>query len=195
MVKDGWAALERGLSGISVVGRYAVSGPECFREGAVHLDGETLKAEAFYFIPGSKVRAVVPFIITAGECLCDDEEPLMNKLYAYMWGSAYADAARLYMENMLKEEVVPPGMGRVLSPPFGPGFYGMDNRKSSSISKILGSREIGISVNDAGVMFPLKSCSGLYLITEEETGLPGDECLYCDANRGGCPQCFIHKIP
>ena len=193
MIRDGMEVLERGLSGIVPVGRYAVSGPECFRDGLICLEGETLRAEAFAMISESSVHSVIPFIVTVGECECDEDAPLMDRFYAYMWGTAYADAAREYLEDELKADLLRDAAGLKLSTAFGPGFYGMDNKQSASISRILSADEIGITVRESGVMVPIKSCSGVFFLTGPEAEFPTDECLHCNANRGGCAHCMIRN--
>jgi len=191
IVKRGRAVLERGLPGISIRGRYALCGG-CYGDSGVALGGARVWARPFGLIPAEKVRMAIPFVITAGECSCGEGEPVMDQLLAYMWGTAYVDAARSHFEALLRDGL---GMedGLSLSPPFGPGFYGMDNRDSTIICGALSSERIGVRAKESGVMMPEKTCSGIYLLAESGTEFPSDECMGCPASKEGCAYCMIRN--
>ena len=191
MVGAARTVLEKGLSGIQIRGCFAAWSAEVYRGNEIVIGEETLKAEAFGRIHADAVKWVIPYIITSGDCLVEDENNIIDQLYAYMWGTAYVDAGRIMMEDMIRQEFIGEDEGIVLSPPFGPGFYGMDNRQSGNINRILGGDELGIKVVESGVMLPIKTCSGIYLVTDKSADFPTEACMVCEANRDGCNHCMI----
>jgi hypothetical protein len=191
MIDAARTVLEKGLSGIQIRGCFAAFSAEVYHENVIAIGEEILKAEAFGRIHPDTVKWVVPYIVTSGDCLVEDENNIIDQLYAYMWGTAYVDAGRIMMEEMIKNQFIGDDEDVVLSPPIGPGFYGMDNRQSGNINRILGGDELGIKVVDSGVMLPIKSCSGLYLVTNKDADFPTEACIVCEANRDGCNHCMI----
>jgi hypothetical protein len=142
----------------------------------------------------------------------------MVKLYAHMWGTAYVDAGRVILENRIREQALaepadggsagagdgdrdPKGAGSggpekgdpVLSPAFSPGFYGMDNKNNITIVDLLGAGEIGVRCVDTGVMLPIKTCTGIFFVTDDGVRFPGDECLVCIGNKKSSAECMIRN--
>jgi len=81
----------------------------------------------------------------------------------------------------------------VLSPAFSPGFYGMDNKNNITIVDLLGAGEIGVRCVDTGVMLPIKTCTGIFFVTDDGVRFPGDECLVCIGNKKSCAECMIRN--
>jgi hypothetical protein len=187
---------ENGIDGIRIQARWASFGPEAYNGSSVSIGGEELRAEVFAQIAKEAVQGVYVYVITAGECLCGEEESSVKQFFAHMWGTAYVDAGRLLLESIIKEEAAAKTPGSrdgdfQLSPPFSPGFYGMQTADNIRIVRILGGEEMGIRCLDSGAMTPLKSCSGLFLRTDSTVIFPGRECLVCIGNKAGCTQCMI----
>jgi hypothetical protein len=193
MAETGRALLEELKNAITIRGCYGVCGPETCGDGKIHIGEECLQATAFARIETAAVRLVIPYLITGGDGYFSDHDDIMKQLYGYMWGTAYVDAGRFLLEAMLKKVFAIDEKQWVLSPPFGPGFYGMDNRQSGAILRILSGQDLGFRVTESGVMQPIKSCSGLYLITDGTADLPDTECMDCNANRQGCFHCMIRN--
>ncbi|MDR1797369.1 MAG: hypothetical protein LBR44_08030 [Clostridiales Family XIII bacterium] len=178
-----------GIAGRDVEGFFCSFPPDHFKGGCVEIEGTRIHAAAFEQIPPGSVRRIWLYAITAGRAfdVPEDAAPLMERLYAYLWGTAYVDAGRLLLESDIKARAQAP-----LSPAFSPGFYGMDNTASGPIIEYSGGGALGIECHPSGVMTPIKTCSGVYLEAETDA-FPGDECLVCTGNPGGCSQCFIRN--
>jgi len=196
----------KGLDGIRIEGFTAEYGNAAYNGASVSVAGKNIHATAFEQIPAESVRNVIIYIITAGECLTGDTDDIMVQLHAHMWGTAYVDAGRIILENRIREQALdepengagagngdrgPEGGGRLLSPAFSPGFYGMDNKDNITIVDLLGAGEIGVRCVDTGVMLPVKTCTGLFLVTDGNVRFPGDECLVCIGNKTSCAECMI----
>jgi hypothetical protein len=198
-----------GLRGIRVEGFTDAYGADAYDGGAVTAGGRRIAATVFGRVPAGAVRQVILYVITAGECGVPDDADLMTQLYAHMWGTAYVDAGRIILEDRIRDRIAAGSgaaaesgaaggangaagaSGRLLSPAFSPGFYGMDNRDNAALVDLLGAGDIGVSCADTGTMLPIKTCSGIFLVTDGSVDFPGDECLACIAGNAGCADCMI----
>jgi hypothetical protein len=186
-----------GLAGVNLAGRWASLGPDAYDGRSLALAGAgKLRAAVFGRIDRAAVKRAYVYIVTAGECLCAAGGGMTEQLFAYMWGTAYVDAARLKLEGEIRARAMDEaGGGFRMSPSISPGFYGMDNRGSLVINKFLEGEAISIRCLDTGVMLPLKSCSGLFLCTDGSVEVPGAECATCIGDRTGCAQCAAGDSP
>jgi hypothetical protein len=198
----------KGLDGIRIEGFSAEYGSDAYDGTSISIGDKRIRAVAFDQIPAASVRKVILYVITGGECLTGDTDDIMVQLYAHMWGTAYVDAGRVMFENKIKAQVLgEPGdsaaagaengsrgvkaNGLLLSPAFSPGFYGIENKENITIVDLLGADDIGVRCVDTGVMLPIKTCSGIFLVTDDSVRFPGDECLVCIGNKTSCSECMI----
>lgn len=192
MYKEAIIVREKGLKGINLSALVAFFGPGAYRNNKIIFEKNEIKCEAFGQISGTNVLGIYFYLITAGECACGSEEAITDRLYADIWGTAYVDAGRDFLEDTIKNDVEKRMKKRGhLSIPISPGFFGMETGESKTINAILSGEEIGISVKDSGVMLPLKSCSGLYFVVRDPTEMPSPECRDCIGNPGGCRLCKV----
>lgn len=196
MYKDAVKVWEAGLEGISLSALISSYGPEAYTDQKIAIDGNEIRCQAFSQIPDSNVLALYLYLITAGECLCNSEKPISNQLYADIWGTAYVDAGRDHLEELIRRDAEDklkkrPGIEGCLSIPISPGFFGMTTEESKTISAILSGQDMGITVKDNGVMLPLKSCSGIYLVVRDLSKMPLAGCKNCIGNPGGCKLCRL----
>jgi hypothetical protein len=67
----------------------------------------TFECNAFQRLDPSHICGVYAYIMTAGTFELDDAAPILDQLYADIWGTAYVDAGldvlRRYVEEDLKE--------------------------------------------------------------------------------------------
>ncbi|MDR3225588.1 MAG: hypothetical protein LBT52_04735 [Clostridiales Family XIII bacterium] len=208
MYKEAMDVRAKGLDGIRIEGFIATYGSDAYDGASVSVGDQKIHAAAFEQIPAEAVRKVIIYVITAGECLTGEADDIMVQLYAHMWGTAYVDAGRVILENRVKEQTLAESdrmnsaktgngerdadeSGPLLSPAFSPGFYGMDNKDNITIVDLLGAGEIGVRCVDSGVMLPVKTCTGVFLVTDGSVRFPGDECLVCIGNKTSCAECMI----
>ncbi|MDR1068637.1 MAG: hypothetical protein LBL36_05270 [Clostridiales Family XIII bacterium] len=183
--------LSGGADAIDIRGYYEIFGPAAYHGNSIDFSGRAINAVAFSRFPDTSVKNVIPYIITGGECSCNNEDDIVELLFAHMWGTAYIDAGRLLFERDLKRLTERDGV--FLSPAFSPGFYGMSHEQSREIADTLGAADIGVRVLDSGTMLPIKTVSGIYLVAGDEADCPTDECLNCIGNKESCSQCIIRN--
>ncbi len=80
-----------------------------------------------------------------------------------------------------------------LSDSFGPGYYGMKTQDTIKLLALLEGDAIGVTCRESGVMVPLKSCTGIYLVTDSTAPLPDLECETCLGNTGNCRLCNVRR--
>ena len=111
--------------------------------------GRTFRCSAFDQIDGNTVKGVYVYALSVGD-FGFPEEPILDQLYADIWGSAFTDAVRLLMKKQIAKE-------SMLSDSFGPGFYGMDVSEMGSLTSLLNLDELDIEIRNIRIMLPLKS--------------------------------------
>jgi len=157
-----------------IIDRTAVIGDKAFTcNGFSQVDPEVVEGACIY-------------ILTAGDFDMDDR-PVLEQVYAYIWGTAFTDAAREY----LKHEIL--GYKKV-SDAFGPGFYGMDMTQMQDLAALADAHQIGVDVKQSGLLVPLKSCAGIYFEVTDDYRKMKKECGDCWGNPSGCSMCNIANI-
>ncbi|HZK02755.1 MAG TPA: hypothetical protein VFC96_07830 [Anaerovoracaceae bacterium] len=196
MYTDAIKVRDDGIEGIQLSALISSFGPEVFSNRKIVYEGNEIYCEAFNRIPKENVKKVYLYIITAGECTFDPDDAIIKQLYADIWGTVYVDVGRDLLERVIEVDAEnslrdTPGGGGFLSTPISPGFFGMRTEESKNINAILSGEEIGISVRDNGIMLPLKTCSGLYLVVDDPDEMPEPECKDCIGSAGGCSLCKV----
>lgn len=198
MYKEGLEVRECGFHGIHINAIISKFGPEVFHDHGIHIGDRDISCEAFSQIPDDNVTSVYLYMITGGECVCSKEDTIMRQLFADIWGTSYVDSGRDMLEGVIKRDAEQDVLSSsqqtgYLSPSYGPGFYGMEMPENKKIAEILESDRIGVEVRDSGIMVPLKSCSGIYLVVKDPAGLPLKACQTCRGNAKGCEQCRMRS--
>ena len=195
MIEQGLKTRESGIGGIDIRAVVKHYGPEVFRGGEIRIDDAVLSCNYFSRIPEEYVESVYIYMLTAGECLFESEDKIMEFLFADIWGTSYVDAGI----EALKEDYIIPDMrerfeGKEinLSKEFGPGYYGMFVGQTKEFEKILDNEKIGVKVKDSGMMIPQKSCAGIYFCLNHKID-EEPECAKCMGNSAGCDFCEIKK--
>ncbi|MDF3000384.1 MAG: hypothetical protein K0Q48_503, partial [Bacillota bacterium] len=92
------------------------------------IGATTFICNGFQQLKKDKIHKIYAYILTAGSFELDDNEPVLEQLYADIWGTAYTDAGLEVLKAKLVEEVQREtgNQKTAVLEPFGPGFYGMD---------------------------------------------------------------------
>ena len=196
MLELGRKVREDGLAGIDIRCIVQYYEPSVFRDGALHIDGKEIGCNFFHRIPEESIEGVYLYLITAGECLFESEEQIMEFLYADIWGTNYVDAGIEVLRDRLNQDVKRrfPGRDVKLTREFGPGYYGMTVEQAIPLFSILHGEDIGMKIKDSGLLIPQKSCSGIFFVVNDPDFDEGPECVDCVGSRLGCEFCQIrHK--
>lgn len=146
--------------------------------------GQRFKCSAFDQIENRTVKGVYVYALSVGD-FGFPEEPILDQLYADIWGSAFTDAARLILKEKLEME-------SKLSDSFGPGFYGMDVSEMGSLTSLLNLEELDIEIRNSRIMLPLKSCAGFYFDVNEDYRKLNQACENCLGTHTSCKLCQVY---
>ena len=196
MMKDGLKARAEGLEGIDIKAIVSSFGPEVFGDNKITIGETEFKCKAFEQVSPESIIEIYGYIITAGELIYSDDDNILKQLYSDIWGTAYTDAGRDLLEDYLKdyaEKRFRGGSRRYifLTNSFGPGFYGMETSQIKDFFEVLHGDKIGVEVKGTGVMVPLKTCTGFYMIVNDKASIPSPDCQECISSHKSCEFCGV----
>lgn len=173
--------------------RAVVSSFDCdIISGNTATIGDTVfVCNAFEQLETSGIQKIYIYLFTTGNFELDSNDPVIDQLYADIWGTAYTDAGLEVLKNRLKEDFNRNGCGAKaeILDPFGPGFYGMDVDQVGSFFEVLDGDLIGVKARTNSLMLPLKSCAGFFVLMNDGSRLPAADCKSCHADHRGCEYC------
>jgi hypothetical protein len=146
---------------------------------------------AFEQLNQDSVLKLYAYLFTAGVFELSDDDPVIDQLYADIWGTAYTDAGLEVLKERLKGDYdaeASGGEAHILNA-FGPGYYGMDVDQIGAFFEVLDGGKIGVKARTNSLMLPLKSCAGFHVIVGDNTRLPSADCESCRSDHSGCEFC------
>lgn len=152
---------------------YSEIAPEADR---VYPEGNEFKGGIFQYFNRPSSQKLLVYLLTIGPLPAKDPDGMLEAFYVDAWGSAYVEAAHDVFKKRLQRIY---GSDLFVSEPFGPGYYGIHIEQTREIFQILNGSTIGMTLTDGGMMLPEKSCSGFYVISNEDVALPKDSCESC----------------
>jgi Vitamin B12 dependent methionine synthase, activation domain. len=154
------------------------------------LENLIFYASVFSKLSAKKIHWVTPYILTIGIHVSPSNRPL-DFFYTDAWGTAYIDAAR----DALKEHVVRIARqkGLFTSESIAPGFYGMPLGQNKLFFELLDGDVCGVSLSAGGHLVPPKSCTGLFLHSQDTAIHLPVGCASCIGGKAGCTYCQISK--
>lgn len=169
----------------------------------------TLECTAFEQLEPASIEGVYAYALTAGDFYLEDR-PVMDQLYADIWGTAFTDAGREALVDLIREDCRRRDGGDVsevevsdtevseavvsnadISDSFGPGFYGMSPAEMRKMPLLVDFHKLGLTVNETGVMQPLKSCGGILLKVNGLYKHLNSACETCSGSRKTCRLCNV----
>lgn len=150
----------------------------------VTFGGITFHCSALDQVDPELINGVYVYALSAGD-FGYPEDPILDQLYADIWGSAFTDSARLIMRETIEKETM-------LSDSFGPGFYGMDVSEMGSLTSLLNLEEMDMEVRNEMIMLPLKSCAGFYFSVKPGYEKLNQACENCLGTHTSCKLCNVY---
>jgi len=192
MLKQGMEIKERIRDSVDIKAIVSYFPGSAIKNNTAVFNGVAFHCNAFQRFDPAHVLGVYIYILTAGFFEFEHDEPILDQLYADIWGTAYVDAGIEVLKKYVEKELE--GKHRyhekitVLSS-FGPGFYGMDVNQVSSFFEVLDGSKIGVHARSNSLMLPLKSCAGFYVAVDDKTDLPDSDCESCQSEYKNCAFC------
>lgn len=158
------------------------------------IDGIEFSANIMSQMDKDDIVGIYGYMMTIPECNLNDIG-MLETFYQDTWETACLDATRDILKEVLGGDMngeLYTNHGDVfISSAFGPGYYGMDISEVEKFFKLLDADEIGVKINQSGIMIPSKSNVGFYIVVNKKTKLPKDSCKSCIGNKDGCKFCKL----
>lgn len=184
MKQDAFRMREAIADNVKIRAAYAYYDDVTLKDRQAVVGGKTLYCSAFEQVSQDSVNGAYIYALSVGDFGLP-EEPIMDQLYADIWGTAFTDAVRLLMKKELEQE-------SKLSDSFGPGFYGMDVSDMETLSSLLSFDDLEIELRHSRIIVPLKSCAGMYFSVNDNYEYLKQECENCRGTHTSCKLCQIH---
>lgn len=126
----------------------------------------------------------------------------VSKMYlADSWETCFVDAGRDWLRKTLLEEVKKDiGEDVYITDTLAPGMAGMPVESIQDFFKFMDGSKIGISLLESGMMTPVKSFVGIYLVMNKEQIVSTMNCEECLSGHKFCEYCknfasvYLEKI-
>ncbi|MCF0144538.1 MAG: hypothetical protein HUJ79_05510 [Firmicutes bacterium] len=151
----------------------------------LEVNGVQFTCTAFEQIAEESIEKVIFYAVTAGDYYLEDR-PIMQQLYADIWGTSFTDAIRGIFMDQLKTEYI-------MSDSFGPGFYGMDVAEMQKMPRMVDFAALDMSVKESSIILPLKSCAGILFAVNEKYVPINNACQLCLGSKKTCTLCSIRN--
>ncbi len=193
MCKQGMEIKERIRHRVDIKAVVSSFPGNCISGNKAELCGITFECNAFQLLNPRHISGVYAYILTAGIFELDDSDPILDQLYADIWGTSYVDAGLEVLKSFVREDMNADGNGNiVVLDSFGPGFYGMGVDQVGKFFELLDGDRIGVKARSNSLMLPLKSCSGFFVGVDDTAALPVADCKSCRAEYKNCA--FCHAV-
>ncbi|MEI8217115.1 MAG: hypothetical protein WCF96_08445 [Eubacteriales bacterium] len=180
---------------IDVRGIYSIYSGDSLESGKLTIEGMDFSFAGISLLAKESTYRIIPFILTSGNYEMEETNSILDQFYADTYGTAYVDAARDELKKNLlknaKKDLAGIEKELYISDSIGPGFYGMANSMVENFFKILNYKKINVSMNSYNVIIPVKSCVGLFIITDDEKMLPHYDCMSCSTKTKNCRFCRL----
>ena len=194
MLKQGMDIKERIRDNVSLKAVTSSFPGSLIRDNTATLNGITFECNAFQRLDPDHIKGVYAYILTAGSFELDQEEPILNQLYADIWGTAYVDAGLEVLKKIIEKDQMKNNKedASTVLDSFGPGFYGMGVNQVGKYFELLDGDKIGVKVRSNSLMLPLKSCAGFFVAVDDKSKLPASDCKSCQSEYKNC--IFCHTV-
>ncbi len=162
-------------------------------DSTLQLGTDSIGCYVFDRIPKAQIEKLVLFALHAP--MPDLEHLPISELYlADTWQTAFVDGARDYLREHLEAEyTAKTGRAICVTDAVGPGFYGMHSEDIEPFFQILDADKAGITLTQSGMMNPVKSIVGFFIVVKENFTLPATDCATCMGNKSGCTFCKNYR--
>lgn len=167
----------------AVISRYDRS---CVQGDRLVCDGVSFQCQALSRVPAEDVLDVFIYLLTTGD-MKPTSERVVFQVYCDIWQTAFVDVGRDLLQDYVKSTLTYDAFA--ISDTFGPGFFGMPGADTEKFFQVLAADRIGASIRPGGLMIPVKSYAGFFLVTTKEESLPSKDCENCVSSRKTCSYC------
>ncbi len=158
-------------------------------DGAFVINGQDIPCRALKHTPLQDIVAGYLFMFHAP--MPDlTSRPVSEAYYADSWETSLVDAGRdVLKQTLLERERQIQNRDLFITDTLAPGMSGMPVASIRSIFKIMDNTKAEITLLDSGMMNPVKSFAGIFLILEKAFLPVTADCSECLSDRRHCIYC------
>lgn len=169
-------------------------GKECVKGDMFILDDEEISCEFLNNIEAESIQggysfmfhSPMPDLLTL---------PISDVYAADSWETCFVDAGRDVLREILLEKYSRENRGvYYITDTLAPGLFGMKASSIRTFFKIMDSTKINLEILDSGMMNPVKSFAGIYLILDREQIKSSMDCANCISLGNNCKYCKNYTI-
>lgn len=158
-----------------------------------YIDDFTIPCTILEQISTSSIQGIY-FYLLSMPSIDFKSTDLLEQFYAEAWQTAYIDTAhnwlkQLLLQNSYHDFSIPSTTKLFITNPLGPGFYGISIESLKQYFQLFDSHLINITLSERGIMYPLKSNVGFFLILDQVSPFSQKDCASCLSNRKHCEFC------
>lgn len=159
----------------------------CVQDGHFAFGKQEILCTVLERIDRSKISEGYLYAFHAPDFPVEEAASLLSQYYLETFQIACMDVVREWLRGYLarKHSVEMP---HYCSDSFGPGYYGMEFSAVEKLMEIMDTAEAGITWAD-GMLQPVMSLVGLYLISTEDILSDCGDCASCIGQAEGCQFC------
>lgn len=163
--------------------------PENVKEDCFEIENIVLKCGALANIDLSSVKGGYVFILRSP--VPDISKLPISRMYlADSWETCFVDAGRDWLrEELLRISEEETGEQLYISDTFAPGMAKISSESVPEFFNMLNPESIDISLMESGMMNPVKSFVGIYLLIDKEQMISTMNCAECLSGHKGCEYC------
>ena len=118
------------------------------------------------------------------------KQPVSVQYLADSWETAFVDAGRdLIRKRLVKKAEQEYGRKAYITDTIAPGMYGMAGSDVGKFFEFLDASRIHLKILESGIMMPVKSFAGIYLILDQDVVIKTMDCSECLSGGKGCEYC------
>lgn len=168
---------------------YAPFSPDCVRPDGFLIDGVQIECSKLSGIPAESILSGYVFMFHAP--MPDLSSFPVSRMYlADSWQTSFVDAGRNFIRRKF-HELAGTELSReiYITDTIAPGMCGMPAAKVKSFFELLDGSKIDIELLESGMMNPVKSFTGIFLILDRESVIQTSDCSQCLSGHTNCEYC------
>ncbi|MDR2459592.1 MAG: vitamin B12 dependent methionine synthase [Deltaproteobacteria bacterium] len=158
----------------------------CIKGDKLILDNVTFTCPIISTIPSQDILEIIIYLLTIGD-IKPTNERVLYQVYQDMWQTAFVDVARDLLQEHITKTISYETFA--ISDTFGPGFFGMPGSDTLKFFEVLEADKIGATIRPGGLMIPVKSYAGFFLVTNKQESLSAKDCDNCLSSKKTCSYC------
>lgn len=119
-----------------------------------------------------------------------DEIPVSEAYMIDSWQTSFVDTGRDMLRELFLQMAEQSEKKKLfITDTIAPGMFGIAGDQVPAFFEFLDGKQIGISLTSSGMMDPVKSFVGIFLILDRESIMAEVDCRECLSNHKGCAYC------